>query len=157
MAENLQKQSRELSTVGGISASRLAISRLLDQAAQVYQSEILPGQMKVWLDCFQSEKPETLQAAFSEYFKAGKFFPKPADIAELIALGRESSKVKDYQPIDAERTKQEQETKEWQQASEQARRMLAKLAGRTFDPVTNSKEKLKAQAQQLSEQRGKQQ
>jgi len=86
--------------------------------------------MKVWLDCFQSEKAETLQAAFSDYFKAGKFFPKPADIAELIALRRESSKVKDYQPIDAERTKQEQSTPEWQESSKRARELLAKLAGK---------------------------
>lgn len=86
--------------------------------------------MKVWLDCFKEEKAETLQAAFSEYFKTGTFFPKPADISGIIAQKRIAARVNDYKRIDAERTKQEQATPEWEASSKKARELLAKLAGK---------------------------
>lgn len=63
--------------------------------------------------------------------------------------------VRQYEPVDAERTKQEQSTPEWEKASYTARIALAKLAGRTMESVTNSKEKLREQAQQIQA-RGKQ-
>jgi len=131
--------------------------------------------MKVWLDCFQSEKPETLQAAFSEYFKAGKFFPKPADIAEIINRKRAKDRVPDYEPIDRAETEKEQSTPEWEKLSEKARKLWCQIAGGQFSPpsLTNKKirqyqkldkradesrrEYLKDQAEQLLQQRGKQQ
>jgi hypothetical protein len=44
----------------------------------------------VWQSCFSRERPDALAWAFREYFKTGKFPPKPADLAELIRYKRES-------------------------------------------------------------------
>jgi len=94
-----------------------------------------------------------LEAGFAEYFGTGRFFPKPADIKEIIRVRRASTFVQTYVPIDREKTRQEQETSEWKASAEKARRKLAELAGRTFDPVQNSKETIKAQAEQIAQKR----
>lgn len=130
MDANLQKQSSELSTAARTSSLHLEISRLLEQAAQVYQSEILPGQMRVWLKCFQNENPDRVRESFDEYFISGKFFPKPADIYEILLRQRQARAIPTYKPIDRERTRLEQSTPEWEASSRKARELLAKIAGK---------------------------
>lgn len=43
-------------------------------------------------------RPEMLEKAFAEYFRTGKFPPKPADIYEIVKLWRERPKLT-YDPI----------------------------------------------------------
>jgi hypothetical protein len=151
MAGSQQKRSNALSIAEETSSKPLAM--MLEEAAQVYQSEILPGQMRVWLECFRRERPEMLKAAFGEYFRTGKFFPKPADIREIIEARRVAYRARDYQPIDHAKTEQDQATPEWQEISEKARKLLAQLAGRQFDPKANGRELLKMQAAELQKRR----
>lgn len=44
--------------------------------------------MRIWSGSFQNERADTLQAAFDRYFQIGTFFPKPADIKQIIAERR---------------------------------------------------------------------
>lgn len=60
-----------------------------------------------------------------------------------------------FQKIDPEKTREEQETQEWLASSEKARSLLAKIADGKLERPTNSREKLKAQIEELKI-RGKQ-
>ena len=156
MAESLQKQSKGLSTAGAISPTHSAIARLLEQAAQVYQTEVLPGQMRVWMECFKDEKPSVLMAAFNEHFMGSVFFPKPADIFGIIAQKRMAARLKEYEPIDKEAVRREQETPEWQEASRKVRERLRELAGMKGMPAsTSGRDRLKEQTAQLQNSRPK--
>jgi hypothetical protein len=50
----------------------------------------MSGEIRVWKSSFEGERPDAINWAFRKYFKTGKFPPKPADIAELIRIERES-------------------------------------------------------------------
>ena len=68
----------------------LAIGANLDKVLQIYKTELLPGEVRVWQDCFRNERPEAIHWGFRQYFKTGKFPPKPADISALISEQRAS-------------------------------------------------------------------
>jgi hypothetical protein len=51
---------------------------------------MLPGEIRVWKNCFHDERHEAIAWAFRQYFKDGMYPPKPADIAQLIRRHRES-------------------------------------------------------------------
>jgi len=61
--------------------------------------------------------------------------------------------LRQYEPVDAERTKMEQSTPEWEESAIRARMALAKLAGKVFEPACHSKEKLKQQAEEIRQRR----
>src|ERR1700684_1437091 len=83
-------QSNALTTTEQLSPVDLALLETLDQMTQVYKTEILPGEVRVWKNCFSNERPEAIRWGFRQYFKDGIYPPKPADIAQLIRRQRES-------------------------------------------------------------------
>jgi hypothetical protein len=87
---DLVKLRSELTTVAQPSSVDLVLAKNLDYASQVYKTELMPGEVRVWQNCFAKERPEALAWGFREYFRTGKFPPKPADIADLIRYKRES-------------------------------------------------------------------
>ena len=86
----LAKQNSVLKRTEQPSLLDSVLAMNLDQAAQVYKTEILPGEIRVWKTTFSQERPEAINWAFRQYFKAGTYPPKPADITGLIRTNRES-------------------------------------------------------------------
>jgi hypothetical protein len=52
----------------------------------MFGREILPEEPRLWRKIFGSERVEKLEWAFDEYMRIGKYFPRPADIVELLAV-----------------------------------------------------------------------
>jgi len=106
------------------------LGRLLAEAADLYHTEVLPGEMRTWSLCFQGELPEMLEKAFVEHFKTAKFMPRPGDVTAIIYRIRgEQSTYWRMVPSRAE-TDAHQATPEWAKASLEARGAFAKAAGR---------------------------
>jgi hypothetical protein len=107
----------------------MVLAEMLMQAGNLYKTEIQPGETKVWLKLLTGEKPQVVEDAFFEYFAHGEFFPKPANILELIRQKRAAEFASEYKPIDREATEREQASPEWQESSRRAREVLAQIAG----------------------------
>lgn len=84
------KQSNELAITEQLSSQDLVLAQKLDEVSQIYKTEMLPGEIRVWKNCFDRERPEAIAWGFRQYFKGGMYPPKPADIAQLIRQQRES-------------------------------------------------------------------
>jgi hypothetical protein len=80
----------------------LTFARLLDEVSQIYKTELLPGEVRVWKRCFTDEHPCIVEEAFAQYFKFGKFPPKPADIQAIITEKRQCAEYQDYIPPSVE-------------------------------------------------------
>jgi hypothetical protein len=85
---NLARRKSELVKTAAPSSMDLVLAQNLDRISQIYKTEQLPGEIRVWQNSFAKEPPETVAWAFAEYFKTGKFPPKPADIAAMIEQRR---------------------------------------------------------------------
>jgi hypothetical protein len=83
-------QSEELTLTAQPSLQDLVLAQKLDEISQIYKTEMLPGEIRVWKNCFDRERPEAIAWAFRQYFKDGQYPPKPADIAILIRRQRNS-------------------------------------------------------------------
>ena len=81
---NLVKTSSVLEETKKQSSLDLVLARCLNEVSLIYKAEMLPGEIRVWQDCLQDSQPETVRAAFAEYFKTGKFPPRPADISTIV-------------------------------------------------------------------------
>lgn len=79
----------------------------------MFRQEVLPGEVRVWSETFKTERPEMIESGFMEYFKEGKFFPKPADIRATIALMR-GAIVSNFVSVDQEALAMEKSTPEYQ-------------------------------------------
>lgn len=89
--ERLAKPSSELvKTVRQYSLDS-ALAEGLDQISLLYKVEFQPEEVRLWQITFQGETAQMVQWAFLEYFKAGTFPPKPADILTIIKNKREAS------------------------------------------------------------------
>lgn len=89
----------------------------------------MPGELLLWEKLLTGEKGETVESAFFEYFGRGEFFPKPANILEIIRTNREKKYAGNYKPIDRVALEREQSTEAWQESSRRARETLARIAG----------------------------
>lgn len=78
------------------------LAEMLDLSNQLYKTEPLPAEVRLWQSCFQGERPEMVAFGFHEYFKTGTFPPKPADITKLIRQKRESMTASTHQPTSQE-------------------------------------------------------
>lgn len=96
MTANLVKSKNELGVTGKPSLQDSVLLRMLDLAAQITRQEIQPGEARFWQETFQNERPEMLEWAFREFLKTAHFFPKPADIQELIAAKRSEAQADLY-------------------------------------------------------------
>lgn len=128
----LAKSKSELSETGKLSAQHLVLVRMLDLAGQVMRQEVMPGEVRFWLETFSKERPETLEWAFREYLRGAEYFPKPSQIAALIDRKRAAMvpNTVSEKPT-REETEREQASPEWQAMSDKARATLAKIAGKT--------------------------
>lgn len=81
---------------------------------------------------FQDESPVMIEWAFRDYLRVDKYFPRPSDIALRIAERKAEMRAKahQYKRIDREAVMREQETPEWQAASDAARAALARIVGK---------------------------
>lgn len=73
----------------------LVLETALRLASHRYGHELLTEEVADWASRFDGEKPELLEWAFKEFdgipaAPGKKFFPKPAEIAELIRVHRQS-------------------------------------------------------------------
>lgn len=66
------------------------LANSLDVISQVYQTELLPAQVRVWKFCFHAENPKAVAWAFREHVRTNRFPPRPADITLLIRQKREA-------------------------------------------------------------------
>lgn len=78
------------------------LARNLDRVMQVYKTEPLTGEVRVWKTSLRDENPNTIDWAFEEYFRIGKFPPKPADIYEIIKVKKETPNFNDYRGMSEE-------------------------------------------------------
>lgn len=113
MENKLVKQSNALSVTAPRSSQDLVLVRMLDLAAQMFQRELMPGESRVWQETFKKSRPELIEAAFVEYFRGGKFFPKPADIIDLMGQVADAAN-QIHEPIDKNALAAEQSTPEYQ-------------------------------------------
>lgn len=87
---SLPEPKNELAIIGSPSSLDLVLAEKLDQVSQVYKTEMMPGEVRVWKQTFEKERPEALAWAFRQYFREGIYPPKPVDLARLIRAQRES-------------------------------------------------------------------
>lgn len=93
--------SNESLTIKRPSSLDLILARNLDRVSQIYRTELLPGEVRVWQKALWGVKAETVERAFAEYFQVGKFPPKPVDIYEIIKRYRETPTVSEFHGLSA--------------------------------------------------------
>jgi hypothetical protein len=86
-----------------------------------------PGEIRVWQRALTGRSPEVIEWAFSEYFKIGKFPPKPADIFTLIAERGEKQQYADYQPMTMDEYEAAKQDRASYFASEEYKKWLTKM------------------------------
>jgi hypothetical protein len=132
--QELAKRRSEYLGTAQPSSRDLVIAQMLDLAGQIHRQEVLPSEVKFWSEAFKNEKPESLAWAFREHLRTGKFFPKPADITELLERRRLAFRST-FVPVDRKRTEEEQSTPEFKELQA---KMDALLKGMTM-PNTGGK------------------
>lgn len=92
----------------------------------------MPGQIRFFLDCFRTERPGIIEAAFRRHCENEKFFPKPGDIKVSIAAIREemADRVPEYHRIDWKAVEREQSRPEWMKEFEGLKESFDKLCGK---------------------------
>lgn len=153
MGESLARQNNALSTTEKASSSDLVLAKMLDLAGQVMGREVHPGEIRLWSETFKDVNPKTLEVAFRNYLKLGKFFPKPGDIWEQIENIRGAMASANNAPFHRSEIEREQDTPEWQAASTRARQTLARIAGKGFPAESNGREKIKQQYEAIKAKR----
>jgi hypothetical protein len=93
--QNGKNESNNIATIKRPSSMALVLAEMLNQVSLLYKTEILPGEVRIWLASFEGERVQMIEWAFAEYFKTGTFPPKPADITLLIR-GRRAAMVAEY-------------------------------------------------------------
>jgi len=88
--QSLIRPNNDLQKTEQLSLTDLALLQCLDQMAQIYKTELLPGETRVWRSIFCHERPDAIRWGFRKYFQVGTFPAKPADIANLIREKRAS-------------------------------------------------------------------
>jgi len=106
MSQELEKINSELTVTEKLSSLDSVLLRRMDEVSQIYKTEMLPGEIRVWQKTLDGELPQTVDWAFGQYFKIGKFPPKPVDIFTLVLERRESAPYPDYQPMTDEEYEQ---------------------------------------------------
>jgi hypothetical protein len=84
--QEIQKLSSELEVTPQLSPQDLVLGEMLLLCATMQGRDLLPGETRQWGLMFGKVKPEQLEWAFREHLRISKFFPRPADITELIAI-----------------------------------------------------------------------
>ena len=106
---NVNRESIKLAKAGKPSLLDLVLAQNLDMAMQIYKTEPMPGEVRVWQNSLKGERPSTVAWAFEQYFKSGKFPPKPADIVELVK-SRQETDLKIYEQYHRETIAEMEET-----------------------------------------------
>lgn len=112
---NLARQKNELAKTAAPSSLDLVLAKSLDTVSQIYKTELMPGEVRVWQSSLAEERPETVVWAFAEYVKTGKFPPKPADIMEIIREHKECVLHEFYERVS---TEERERLAEWKASPE---------------------------------------
>lgn len=156
--QSLVKRSSAIETTTKHSSGDSALLKLLRTTAVTMGKEFREDEVQLWKELLADQPQAGLEWAFREHIRTSKFFPKPAEIIELVSSWKAKITDAAKQRAAEESTKEfnrrlaeEQATPEYQKAKAD----LADFCKRMDEQLgfkTNERDELKAQAR-LTEQR----
>lgn len=72
---------------------QVCLAEMLELAGQIYGREILPGEARIWQELLKGKSARAIEEGFQRHFSVSKFFPRPADILEVMAERAETAYV----------------------------------------------------------------